>query len=283
METVQQFLAISRSNIYRHGLQITSTVDPSRLEDSGNFLTHTDTHANHQGLRNHSQLSSELPNDLLLRMIKDRTAAYRRSNQSEERHHSHDMNDNDNALESDHLEALASVNKLEEMLRQALAGGEKLPGREHPGMLMIIDNLSCVLERQGRNGKAGKIHQQVLAVSEKVLESERFDTLSLGSYFSSALQRQDKYKEAEEMLRRTLEASEKVLGREHPDTLSRVSSLGSVLRDQGKYTEAEEMHRRSLEVSEKVLGRDHPPKVSSVSNLGSATQDEGKYNRLRDL
>jgi tetratricopeptide (TPR) repeat protein len=127
----------------------------------------------------------------------------------------------------------------EAMLRQTLAIGEKVLGREHPDTLASMNNLALVLDSQGKYEEAEAMHRQTLAIGEKVLGHEHPSTLMSMSNLAGVLGSQGMYEEAEAMHRQTLARREKVLGHEHPDTLMSMSSLALVLNSKGKHEGAE--------------------------------------------
>jgi hypothetical protein len=74
--------------------------------------------------------------------------------------------------------------------RRALPAREKVLGKEHPDILMSVDNLGWI-GRQGRY-EAEEMHRRALATRDKVLGKEHPDTRTSEDNLSWILERQSR-------------------------------------------------------------------------------------------
>ncbi|ETS73709.1 hypothetical protein PFICI_14655 [Pestalotiopsis fici W106-1] len=173
-------------------------------------------------------------------------------------------------------------------IREKILGGDRsdaleAPSKHHLDMLISVDLLAIVLEKQGKYEEAEQLHQQALNGREKALGKDHPDTLRSASNLALVFEEQGKHEEAEQMNRAVLDSREKAIGKEHPDTLISASNLAWVLIDQGKHEEADQLHRRVFDSREKVLGRHHPDTLDSVQSIAWMLGDQGKHEEAEQL
>jgi Flp pilus assembly protein TadD len=89
--------------------------------------------------------------------------------------------------------------------RKTLQLREKVLGKEHPNTLHSMNNLTLVLDKQGKYDEAEKLHRQTLPLRENLLGKEHPDTLHSMNNLAGVLYAQGKYNEAEKMFRETLQ------------------------------------------------------------------------------
>jgi tetratricopeptide (TPR) repeat protein len=93
---------------------------------------------------------------------------------------------------------------VEEMLRRALKGTEKVLGVDHPETLTALTNLALMLRDQGKYEEAEEMNRRALKGEERVLGVEHPYTLNTVANLASLLHAQGKHEEAERMNRRAL-------------------------------------------------------------------------------
>lgn len=131
-------------------------------------------------------------------------------------------------------------------------------GEDHPGTLIVLNNLTTYLRGTSDLGTATvKSEQAVAGLRERLGENHPF-TLSAAINLANCLGEGGKSEQAEALERRTLEALRRKLGHEHPDTLACEANLSVTLRAQGRTPEAEQIQRRALSVMTRALGENHP-------------------------
>ncbi|CAG9990553.1 unnamed protein product [Clonostachys byssicola] len=175
-------------------------------------------------------------------------------------------------------EITATYEKAEEVYRRVLQRYEEIIGREHPLVLVIMNNLAIVLERRRKYGEAKQMHQHVLESRQKVLGKDHPDTLSSMNNLAKVLFGQGNYSEVKIIYQQVLDLRTKVLGKDHPDTLISINNLAATLVRQGNYSVAEQMHQQALDLRTKVLGKDHPDTLISMNNLADTLVRQGNYS-----
>jgi len=106
----------------------------------------------------------------------------------------------------------------EPLLVRALAICEQLLGAEHPDIVLALNNLAELYQRQGKYEPAEPLYQRALLICEQLLGSEHPYTAEALHGLAELYQQEGKYEQAEPLYRRALAIREKRLGPNHPDT-----------------------------------------------------------------
>ena len=146
-----------------------------------------------------------------------------------------------------------------------------------------MNNLSVVLQEQGKWQQAEEMYSEVLEVRRQVLGEHHPDTLGSRGNLATILEEQGKSQQAEEMYREVLEVECQVLGEHHPDTLASRGNLATILQKQGKWQQAEEMQKEVLEVKRRVLGEDHPDTLTSKNSLAVLLHKQDKWQAAEEM
>jgi tetratricopeptide (TPR) repeat protein len=201
---------------------------------------------------------------------------------------------------ADHPDTLMTMNDLacvlrdqekhaeaEQLLREALAGQQRVLGPRHFDTVNSMNNLALVLADQGSFGEAEKMLRSVIEAHRALFGDEHAKTLKAMSDLAFALEPQGKYAEAERLLRQALEWLERTSGEEHRLTLAAMHNLATVLVDQQDYVEAEAVHRELLGRRRRHFGEDHRDTLETQHNLAVALHAQGKAaeaeKHLRDV
>jgi serine/threonine protein kinase/tetratricopeptide (TPR) repeat protein len=166
--------------------------------------------------------------------------------------------------------------KAEEMQRNGLAIAKELHGNEHPDVATSLNDLSMVLEHEGKLGEAEPMQREALAMRKKLLGKEHLEVANSLSNLGLVLRSEGKLPEAEAMEREALAMDKRLLGNEHPDVATVLHNLACVLLDQDKLAEAEAKEREALAVGKKLLGNEHPNIANSLNTLTLVLEHEGK-------
>lgn len=180
-------------------------------------------------------------------------------------------------------QTLGKLKEAEWMHQQALAGFEKILGRDHASTLDTVNNLGVLYWVQGKLKEAEEMYQQVLEASEKTLGPDHTSTILAFNNLGLLYRDQGKLEEAEKMHQQALAGYTKVLGPHHPSTITIVSSLGNLYRYQGKLKDAEDTHQQALAGFKKELGPDHTSVLESIHSLGTIYMDQGMLKEAEEM
>jgi tetratricopeptide (TPR) repeat protein/nucleoside phosphorylase len=145
----------------------------------------------------------------------------------------------------------------EQLLRRALAIGEKFLGPEHRQVSHTLQQLALVLQDLGQQEEAEALLRRALEIGEKTLGPEHFEVAAALNNLAVLLCATQRHEEAEPLLRRALEIGEKTLGPEHPNVVAGRMNVAFLPFFAGQYEEAAPLLRDALEIGKKVLGPEH--------------------------
>jgi tetratricopeptide (TPR) repeat protein len=168
-----------------------------------------------------------------------------------------------------------SLDKAEQLARQALAEAEKTFGPVHRNTETSVGNLALVLRFQKRYEESEKHYRRALALREKSLGAAHPSTALMMLNFADVMQAQKKYLEAEKLQRTVLPIFEKAHG-DDPKTATALNNLGANLQMQTRYKEAEPILRRALTMKEKVMGSMSQSVANTLNNLAEVCEALGR-------
>ncbi|KAN0104318.1 Tetratricopeptide repeat domain containing protein [Hyaloscypha variabilis] len=155
----------------------------------------------------------------------------------------------------------------EKMYIRALQGNEEALGSDHISTLNTVNSLGNLYADQGKLAEAEKMYFRALQGCEEALGPDHISTLDTVNNLGLLYANQGKLAKAEKMYVRALQGCEEALGPDHISTLSTVNNLGNLYADRGKLAEAEKMYIRALQGKEEALGPDH---MSTLDTLASS-------------
>jgi CHAT domain-containing protein/tetratricopeptide (TPR) repeat protein len=142
-------------------------------------------------------------------------------------------------------ERVQALSEIESLYRRALAIQEKKLGPDHPALATTLNNLSAMLDQQGRHAEAEPLQRRALAIQEKALGPLHPDTAATLTTLAVLLDRQGKIVEAERTYVRAVEISRRA---GNPRTLLlNTSRLGFSLAKRGRYREALPYYREAID------------------------------------
>jgi eukaryotic-like serine/threonine-protein kinase len=172
---------------------------------------------------------------------------------------------------------LAVYDKAQELLEQALAGGQQVFGAEHPQVAQTLDYLGVVLADKGDYVAAGQRLEQALAMRRKVLGARHADVAITLAELGRVYQDQGLNQRAEPLHREALEIRRESLGDQHRETAVSLSDLASVRRLNGDLAGAETLLQQSLATNIKTRGDDHPNTSTARHDLALIAAARGDY------
>ena len=142
-------------------------------------------------------------------------------------------------------QVVQSGTEIETLYRRALSIQESSLGPDHPALATTLNNLSALLDQQGKHAESEPLQRRALAILEKGLGPLHPNTASTLTTLAVSLDRQGKLVEAEQTYRRAVETSRRA---GNPRTLLLNSSrLGYALAKRGRYREALPFYREAIE------------------------------------
>ncbi|KAL7271065.1 hypothetical protein RUND412_006204 [Rhizina undulata] len=176
-------------------------------------------------------------------------------------------------------QSLGYHKQAEELYETALAGYEKVLGKNHPTTLDIVNDMAIVFQSQGRYIDALEWYRRSLAGCEETLGDGHVSTLSTVNNIALVMDSQGWYDEALLWYRRALEGKEKALGVDHPLTLATLNNIANVFNSQCQFDDALECYQRALAGLEKALGKDNPATMSTDNNIALVYDNQGRYDQ----
>jgi tetratricopeptide (TPR) repeat protein len=170
-----------------------------------------------------------------------------------------------------------------EWFGRALAGEERLLGRDHPLTLATVNNIALVYKNQGDYTKALELYDRALAGQERSLGRDHPDTLATVNNMAVVYASQGDHVKALEWFGQALAGKERSLGRDHPDTLATVNNMAVVYANQGDHVKALEWFGQALAGKERSLARDHPDTLATVYNMASVYKNQGDFTKALEL
>ncbi len=171
----------------------------------------------------------------------------------------------------------------EPLLRQALAGWERLLDPRHPRRLAALDALGWALKNRGKPEESEQLLREALAGRRLVFGNDDENTLNTVHHLGSLLNYSGRLAEAEPYYREAYETSLRVYGEDYPATMSFQNNMGYLLDNLGRFPEAESMYRQVLKNRRRVLGEDHINTVNTMNNLGGLLIQSSAYEESQAL
>jgi CHAT domain-containing protein/tetratricopeptide (TPR) repeat protein len=150
-------------------------------------------------------------------------------------------------------ERVLSQSEIEALYRRALAIQERSLGPEHPALATTLNNLSAMLDQQGKHSEAEPLQRRALGILERSLGPLHPDTASTLTTLAVSLDRQGKLVEAERAYVRAVQISRQS---GNPRILLLNSSrLGFSLAKRGRYREALPYYREAIDTLDSLYVR----------------------------
>ena len=156
-------------------------------------------------------------------------------------------------------------------------------GKEHPGTLTSVNDLSSTYWNQGRWRDTEVLETQALESRKRILGKEHSDTLTSMSNLSSIYGDQGRWQESEALGLQVLETYKQILGGDNLNTLGSMDNLATNYQNQGRWEEAEVLQKQVLGSRKRILGEEHPDTFPILDNLALAYQTNGKLYEAERL
>src|SRR5262249_222418 len=116
----------------------------------------------------------------------------------------------------------------------------------HPDTATSLNNVGCLLCKQGDDAAARPYYEQALAIRKKAWGNNHPDIATSLNNIGWLLRRQGDLAAAREHFEQALPIRQKALGGSHPETALSLHNLGVVLTDQGEYAAARPHFEQAL-------------------------------------
>jgi tetratricopeptide (TPR) repeat protein len=179
-----------------------------------------------------------------------------------------------NQLAASRLKALGAYSEARPLYERALTISERALGREHPDIVVSVNNLGELRQAQGDLAAARRLYERALTINEKSRGPEHPLTATSANNLGAVLRAQGDFTAARPLFERTLEIRQKILGVEHPDTATSMNNLAGLQWDEGNLDHARPLLEGALAIREKVLGPEHPDTAGSLNNLAGVLREQ---------
>lgn len=181
------------------------------------------------------------------------------------------------------LELRFDPEKAETLLREAVAGKEKLFGPEHPSLANTLANLAFVVHQRDRLDEAEEIYQKALTLQRKLYQGEHPQTANTLNNLGELYAAQDELERAEALHQEALTIQHAQLGERHVDTARTLTLLGNVAEYRDQLDAAEAFYKKALETVVEVLGEQHFRTAVLLGNLASVAQSRDDDEAAADF
>ncbi|HEX5745378.1 MAG TPA: toll/interleukin-1 receptor domain-containing protein [Archangium sp.] len=169
-----------------------------------------------------------------------------------------------------------------ELLEKTLQAHLRLLGEDHPGTLILMNNLSLALADLHDPG-ARPLAEHVLEARLRLLGEEHQDTLHAMNNLATILWDLDDVQGSRAWHERVLSIRQRTLGETHPLTLLSKTALATTIRKQGDLGTARAMQEALLEAYLRVMGKTHPETLVAMKNLATTAYFQSDLARAREL
>lgn len=173
---------------------------------------------------------------------------------------------------------LASFDKAEELIRQAVSINEAHLEATDEQLLISLEVLSSVLRKKERWDEARTVAQRVLEIREALVGSsdpslhQPLATLGVINFYL------DEFDESLANFERIIAIERKALPENDPARAKAFNHAALTHERMGRYSEAEAAYRKSLQLRENGYGEDSPRTSLAMSNLGIFLSNQARYD-----
>lgn len=161
--------------------------------------------------------------------------------------------------------------------QRAIAGTERLLGRDHPLTTSMLLRMAENLNFQHRFRESNRLYHRIHSTRVALLGPNHLDTIDALSNWVTALEWLGRFSECESICRHVVERLRVCLPG-HPKLYYATSRLSSVLQKLGKTAEAEALARETLEVRQQIYGHENSILAWSMHVLSLTLRDQGRLD-----
>ncbi len=169
----------------------------------------------------------------------------------------------------------------EPLLKRALAGAERVLGKEHPTTLEALRHSAELYRFLNQLADAESLYRRALQADTRLLGPDNPETLGIDNNLGELYDAAGRFDLSEPLLKRAAEGRERVLGVDHPDTLKSIHALAGHYAASGAYVEAMALYQRVLAAEQSVLGpdTDHWEIISTLNDVAVLAMKQRDWPR----
>jgi CHAT domain-containing protein/tetratricopeptide (TPR) repeat protein len=170
----------------------------------------------------------------------------------------------------------------EKKFREALAGYEKVLGREHPAVLQVLTNAVQWTEAASFD-LARELAEQAVARCHRVFRDEHPETAAAYNVRGFVAYHTAKYIKARRDWEHALALRRALFGPHHEATAQTLDNLGALHSAASRLVQACQCQEQALAVYRQALGRHHRDTLVCANNLGATLTSLGRLKEAREL
>jgi tetratricopeptide (TPR) repeat protein len=181
----------------------------------------------------------------------------------------------------DAYRAAGQYNLAERAYRRTAKLRERLVGRRHPALALVLNHLGMLRIARGEYGKARPLIEKALRIRQR-LPSQRVYALGSMNDLGFVHYAEGRFASAATLHRKVLAGRRRLLGRDHQYVARSLNNLALAHEALGRLALAERCHKAALDIRMKALGEQHPEVAASWNVLGALWRRRGNYVQAQD-
>ncbi|WP_204141290.1 tetratricopeptide repeat protein [Halomicronema sp. CCY15110] len=167
--------------------------------------------------------------------------------------------------------------------KEALKLQERLLEDAHPDIVITLNNLANLYQRQERYSEAEPLYQQALTICQRQWGEQHFYVTESLSNLANLYRDQERYGEAEPLYQQALAIRQRQWGEQHLDVAESLSNLANLYCDQERYSEAEPLYQQALLIRQQLYEGESPDVAESLNDLAILYHNQEHYSDAEPL
>jgi tetratricopeptide (TPR) repeat protein len=184
---------------------------------------------------------------------------------------------------SDAYNHLGDVQKLVQILVQALNLEETLYGKAHPRVASILNNLGNAHGALGDTQESIKLFKHAFNIYDKYYGNDYYQIANVLTNLGNAYGALGDEQKQKEFLERALTIKENYYGKDHYQVATTLASLANCYGDLGDAHKKKKLLERCFTIFEKHYGKNHYKVASILMSLGTAYATLGDAQNSKDI
>ena len=164
------------------------------------------------------------------------------------------------------------------LLRQALAGFQRLPGDHEHAIASSTANLATAVQKNGDLEEAARLHQLALERIRAVRAGDHPDIATTLNNLATLHQELGDSATALELFQQTLGMLRRLMGDQHPYVAYTLHNIGGLHAADGREAEAMEHFSEALAIKRATIGEQHPSVANTLNSMGLVAAERGAWD-----